>query len=267
MTAGLVLAIVPELRDETAEARFDVLGAVTITAGLVALVFGLQLGDDWGWNSPPVITGLVAGAVLIAAAAAVEARQAAPLVDPGLLRQRAFLLPQLVAVAGNFGFGALVLFSTLYLQHVLELPPLRAGVVLLAFSACFVLALPVAGGLTRRLGDRRSMALGMGLMTLAFLMFLPIAPRAGLTWGHRRPGRRGCRPGLRLQRLDHRHHEGRARRARRRGIGHPERRPSGRLDPGGRRDRRGLPDGREPGAARRPSAERGVRSRDRGHGA
>ena len=47
-----------------------------------------------------------------------------------------------VAIAGNFGFSALIFFTALYLQDQLDLAPLPAGLVMIAFSACFVVTLP-----------------------------------------------------------------------------------------------------------------------------
>ncbi|WP_027133402.1 MFS transporter [Geminicoccus roseus] len=182
LTAGLILLVVPESRDETAKGGLDLLGVATITAGLTGLTFGLQLGDDWGWSSPWVVAGLLLGPLLILAFVAVERRQRQPLVDLALFQQPPFLQAQIVAVLGNFGFSAIVFFATLYLQHVLQLSPIPAGLALLAFSACFVLTLPVTGRWIDRVGGRRAMMLGMALMVAAFLLFQPAGTSSGLAW-------------------------------------------------------------------------------------
>jgi predicted MFS family arabinose efflux permease len=83
-----------------------------------------------------------------------------------------------VAIAGNFGFSAVIFFSALYLQDQLQLAPLQAGMAMLSFSVCFVLTLPLAGSLLRRAGPGVLMAVGLALMTAASLMFLP----GGLFW-------------------------------------------------------------------------------------
>jgi EmrB/QacA subfamily drug resistance transporter len=182
LTIGVALAIVPEFRDESAGGHIDLAGFATITGGLAGIVFGLQFGDDWGWTSPAVVASLLTGAGLIVAFVAIEARLPAPLVDLGLFRQPGYVVVLAVAVAGNFGFSAIVFFSTLYLQDILQLAPLGAGLVLIAFSACFVVSLPIAGGLMGRLGARPLMVVGMALMTVSFVLFQPIGPAAGLTW-------------------------------------------------------------------------------------
>jgi EmrB/QacA subfamily drug resistance transporter len=182
LTIALILAVVPESSDDSADGHLDVLGVVTVTAGLAAFVFGLQLGDDWGWTSPTVIAGLVSGFLLLVAFVVVEARQRHPLIDLRLFRRNDFVRAQLVALSGNFGFNAVIFFTTLYLQKVLDLQPIEAGLVLAVFSACFVLTLPSVGRVLPRLGDRRSMALGMALMVLACLLFQPLAVHDGLFW-------------------------------------------------------------------------------------
>lgn len=183
LTVAVVLAVVPESRDEAATGRpLDLLGFALVTGGLGASVLGVQGGDDWGWASPGVAGSLVLGVVLLAGFAAVEARRADPLVDLALFRRPGYAAVLAVAVAGNFGFSAVIFFTALYLQNVLGLAPLAAGLVLVAFSACFVATLPVAGVLLPRAGARGLMLAGMALMAAAFLLFLPVAPAAGLGW-------------------------------------------------------------------------------------
>ena len=178
LTIALVLAIVPESRDETATGTFDSRGFAAITAGLAALVYGLQAGDDAGWTAPAVLAALLAGVALLLLAARIERRSPQPLIEPGLFRQPGYLAVLGVAVAGNFGFSAVIFFSALKLQDSLGLAPLQAGVAMLAFSGCFVLTLPLAGRLLDRMGARALMVVGMALMAAASLSFLPV----GLAW-------------------------------------------------------------------------------------
>jgi predicted MFS family arabinose efflux permease len=178
LTILLVLAIVPESRDETARGAFDRLGFVTITLGLAALVYGLQTGDDAGWTAPSVLVALALGGACLLLALRTERRAEQPLLEPGLFRLPGYLAVLGVAVAGNFGFSTVIFFSALYLQDQLDLAPLQAGMAMLAFSVCFVVTLPLAGALLRRAGPRALMAAGMALMAAASLLFLP----GGLVW-------------------------------------------------------------------------------------
>ena len=178
LTILLVLAIVPESKDETPQGAFDRLGFIAITLGLAALVYGLQSGDDAGWTAPVVLGPLALGAACLLLAVRTERRAVAPLLEPGLFRVPGYLAVLGVAVAGNFGFSAVIFFSALYLQNQQGLAPLQAGLAMLAFSVCFVVTLPLAGALMRRAGPRALMALGMALMAAASLLYLP----GGLVW-------------------------------------------------------------------------------------
>ena len=111
---------------------------------------GAQAGDDRGWASPVVLGAMLSGTVLLALAARIESRSAQPLIEPDLFRRAGYLPVLGVAIAGNFGFSALIFFTALYLQDQLDLAPLPAGLVMIAFSACFVVTLPLAGGLLQR---------------------------------------------------------------------------------------------------------------------
>lgn len=173
LTIGLVLAIVPESKDETARGAFDRLGFFAITSGLAALVYGLQSGDDAGWTTAPVLGALLAGAMLLLVAARAERTAEQPLLEPGLFRLPGYVPVLGVAITGNFGFSAVIFFSALYLQDQLDLAPLQAGMTMLAFSICFVVTLPLAGSLMRLAGPRALMAIGMALMAAASLLFLP----------------------------------------------------------------------------------------------
>ena len=178
LTLLLVLALVPESRDEAARGPFDWGGFAVTTLALAALVYGLQAGDDAGWTAPVVLGALGAGITLALLAARVEARATQPLLEPMLFRQKGYVAVLGVAVTGNFGFSAVIFFAALFLQDQLQLAPLQAGVVMLAFSACFVATLPLAGRLAERASPRILMAVGMALMVAACLLLAP----GGLAW-------------------------------------------------------------------------------------
>ena len=178
LTLLLVLALVPESRDEAAQGPFDWGGFVATTLALAALVYGLQAGDDAGWTAPIVLGALGAGVALGLLAAWVETRARQPLLEPMLFRQKGYVAVLGVAVTGNFGFSAVIFFAALFLQDQLDLASLQAGVVMLAFSACFVVTLPLAGRLADCTSPRLLMGVGMALMAAACLLLAP----GGLHW-------------------------------------------------------------------------------------
>ena len=107
--------------------RVDWRGQVTLTSGLFLLVLGLMRGNSDGWTSPVIVAELAAGVMGLASFVAVEQRASAPMLPLGLFRHRAFAGAQLAAFAISASFFALFFYSTLYLQEVLGLSAVKAG--------------------------------------------------------------------------------------------------------------------------------------------
>src|SRR5687768_10450048 len=80
VTFVLSLRLVPESKDEEAHRSFDLAGAVTVTGGLVALVYGIVRSNEAGWGSAEVLGFIGLAAVLLAAFVVIEKRSAEPLV-------------------------------------------------------------------------------------------------------------------------------------------------------------------------------------------
>ena len=176
----LTLLAVRESRDESASRRVDVLGLLTVTAGLTALVLALQQSDTLGWGSPAVIGALAAAIIFLGLFFYVEPRLREPLIELGLFANRSYLGANGVAFAQNFGFGAMLFLLTLYLQNILGYSPLQAGLVFLAFSVVLAVVDSFAGRLAVSVGARPPMAAGMALCALAFLMLSFVSPTSGL---------------------------------------------------------------------------------------
>src|SRR4051794_20551545 len=89
--AVLSPALLRESRAAVEKRRFDVAGAVTITAALVALVYAVVEAPDTGWGDPRTLGLLALAAVLTAAFLAIESRSAAPLAPLGVFRSRSLV--------------------------------------------------------------------------------------------------------------------------------------------------------------------------------
>jgi EmrB/QacA subfamily drug resistance transporter len=156
--AALVFAprLVPESR-AARTSRLDLTGTALVTAALTAVVLPLVEGRQHGW---PLWTwlSLAAAPALVAAFAlhqrGLSRRRGAPLLDPGLFRERAFsagLLTQLVFWCGQASF---FLVLALYLQMGRGLDALQAGLVFTILAAAYLAASLEAPKLTLRLGRR-----------------------------------------------------------------------------------------------------------------
>ncbi|WP_247002266.1 MFS transporter [Halosolutus gelatinilyticus] len=182
ITVILTLAVVSESRDDSVADHVDIPGLVTVTAGLAALVLGIQQSDTFGWTSPIVIGALVAAAILLGLFAAIEFRVRDPLIDLELFADRSYLGANTVGFTANFGCGALLFFLTLYLQNVLGYSPLNAGLVFLAFTVPLVIFETKSSAISAWIGSRRSMAGGMTLMAASFALLALLSPTSGLTF-------------------------------------------------------------------------------------
>ena len=155
VVALVVLVVGPSVLTESrpaARPRLDLPGALTVTGGLLALIYGLTAAGEHSWADPRALAGLLAGVVLLLAFWAVEHRVAEPLVSLEVLRRRSVGWGNLAGVLAFATETSLVFLLTLYLQDVLGYSPLQAG---LAFAVLG--AGTVVGGL---LGPRVIAAVG-----------------------------------------------------------------------------------------------------------
>ena len=125
-----VLLIAPSVIKESRPSgrpRLDVGGAVSVTLGLLALVFGFtQAGRD-GWGSSLTLGPLAVGLALLAVFYAVERRQQAPLMPVAVLRRPTVAWGNAIGLLAFLTETSLVFLLTLYLQKVLGFSPLAAG--------------------------------------------------------------------------------------------------------------------------------------------
>jgi predicted MFS family arabinose efflux permease len=171
---GAALAVatarfVPESRAELTHRTFDLPGAVSVTAGLVVLVFAIVKSNTYGWGSPKTIGLLAAGVLLLAGFLALERRSPAP-----LMRLSIFRLPSLAAADLTLLLTAAAVFATfffvsLYLQQILGYRPLRAGAAFLPFSAGIAIGATAARKLVPRLGVHVVPLIGLALATAGMI--------------------------------------------------------------------------------------------------
>src|SRR5262245_45643040 len=125
--AVLSPVLLSESRDTGHGRRFDIAGAVTITAALVALVYAVVEAPDTGWGDVQTLGLLAASAALMALFAVIEARSAAPLAPPRVFRSRALVGGNLVLFAlGMLAFG-MPFILTQYAQQILHWSPVHFG--------------------------------------------------------------------------------------------------------------------------------------------
>lgn len=162
---------VPESRAEGATRRLDLPGAVLITFGLGASVYGLIESSNYGWRHPLVWGSLVAALVAIAAFLPVEARSKSPLLPLGLFRSRNFAGANLLTLFLYAALGAVLFFLPFNLIQVQGYSPTQAGAANLPFILIMFFLSPWAGGLTARYGAKLPLVVGALLSAAGFALF------------------------------------------------------------------------------------------------
>jgi len=165
----VTLAATRESRDESSTHQVDIPGVLTISVALGALVLALVEGNSWGWDSPAII-GLFAVSIASGVAFAfAEARSPEPMVDFRFFQSKSYLGANLVAFIVSFAMLAMFFFLALYMQNIKGYSPLQAGVRFLPSTAVIIIAGPIAGRLTDRVGPKPLMT--AGLLTVAASLF------------------------------------------------------------------------------------------------
>ena len=181
---GVVIALTPiflrESRAELAERRFDLMGAASITGGLMLLVYGLVRASETSWTSTEPILLLAASAGLVAAFVVVESRSSAPLLPLRMFRLRTLTGSNLSGVFSGVSLGVFFLGS-LYAQLVLGYSPIETGAAFLAASLSIVAGAGIAQSLIGRVGVRPMIPLGFTIATVG-LLWLAQIPVRGDYW-------------------------------------------------------------------------------------
>ena len=160
--------LLPEFRDPNA-GRLDLFSAALSLVAVLAVIYGLkQIAQD-GWGLLPglsIVAGLALGVVFVER----QRRLADPLIDLRLFQAPGFSTSLALYTLGTFvAFGAFV-FVAQYLQLVLGLSPLRAGLWMLPFFGAFIAGSLVTPVIARRVAPAFVMAGGLGLAALGYGM-------------------------------------------------------------------------------------------------
>ncbi|WP_459716461.1 MFS transporter [Actinophytocola sp. KF-1] len=157
--------------------RFDVVGALTLTTGMVALVYTVVRLPE-----VPAVVSVVTGAVAVALLGtfvAVERRAPAPLVRLGILRNVALVRANLATVLFAGAFVSFQFITVLYLQEVRGWSAIETGLALLVVAIDAVLAPTVTPKLVDRFGNPPVIAAGVAAAVLGYALFLSIPADAG----------------------------------------------------------------------------------------
>ena len=112
----------------------DFLGLILAGVGLFGLTYSIVRGNDAGWTSAEVLTGLIGGVALIAIFIWWESRAAAPLLPLRLFSNRSFSMANIVGFLFFFGTFGVTFILLQFLQVVQGASPLEAGLMTMPWT-------------------------------------------------------------------------------------------------------------------------------------
>jgi MFS family permease len=171
---------------ERRRAKMDWWGNVTFAVGLIAVLVGITYGiqpyggHTMGWTSPMVLSCLIGGIVVLLAFGFIETRVANPLFNLSLFKIRAYSWGNLANLLASLGRGGLQFMLIIWLQGIwlpqhgysFEQTPLWAGIYMLPMTVGFLIAAPISGIITDRIGGRLLATGGMIATAVSFLLLL-----------------------------------------------------------------------------------------------
>jgi len=165
-TAALLLVprIVPESRLGAKRRRFDALGALAGTVGLVLLVDAVSQAPRFGWGATRTIAVLAGAVALLSAFLVIESRAKDPILPLSIFRLRTLAGANAAGLLLGGSFFAFIFIGTLYMQQVLHYSALQTGVAWLATSITSVALAGLSQWLVTRGGAKIVMAIGMSLI-------------------------------------------------------------------------------------------------------
>jgi EmrB/QacA subfamily drug resistance transporter len=173
LSVGRVIAAAPAARG--VRGRVDLPGAVTLMAGLIALVYGLVGTSSHPWGSLRTLGPLALSGVLLAAFALIERAARDPLIPPATWRVRSLVASAAVMLGATGILVGTFFLNTLFLQDVLDATPLQTGLAFLPLALVVLLAAHVASHLLALLGTKLVMAAGL-LVSAGGALLLTGAP-------------------------------------------------------------------------------------------
>ncbi|HEY0343566.1 MAG TPA: MFS transporter [Solirubrobacteraceae bacterium] len=174
IAAILAPRLLVESRKEAETKTFDAFGALTVTAGLSLLVYGLVDTVNSGWGSSKTLLLLAAAAALLAAFVTTELRSRAPLVPFRIFRLRTLTGANVIGLLIGASIFAMFFFLSRYMQQVLGYDALKAGLSYLPLALVIIVSAGIASQLVTKLGFKPVLVAGMALVTVALLWFAQV---------------------------------------------------------------------------------------------
>jgi EmrB/QacA subfamily drug resistance transporter len=160
--------------------RFDLVGALTFSLGLVALLIALTLGIQYSWTSPPILGLFILFVVMFGMFFAWERRPEYPVLDLSLFKNRVYNFSVLAAMLQSLAMFSVDFLIVYYLQAIRGYSPLTAALLLIPLPLVSAVVGPLSGLLADHIGARIPATIGVVLQASALAWFItrlsPVTP-------------------------------------------------------------------------------------------
>lgn len=165
---GMVLRFVPAFKPAGRQ-RFDLAGALTLFAGLMALLLALTLGQQMGFTASPVLALFATSFICLVVFVTIERRVRFPMIDLGLFRNRLFSVNLITAFMIFISLAGTIILMPFYLENVLGYETRSVGFLLAIVPIAVGITAPISGTLSDRFGTRPITVLGLAVLLLGFI--------------------------------------------------------------------------------------------------
>jgi EmrB/QacA subfamily drug resistance transporter len=169
ISLALTPRVIPESRVDRERRRFDLVGGVTGTAGLMLAVGAIAQASQHGWTGARTLGVLTAAVALLVAFVVIELRSEDPVLPFGIFRSRTLVGANLASFMLGASFFAFVFTGTLYMQNVLHYSAVQTG---FAWALASVISMTLAAlsqALVTRIGPKPVMTVGLSLIGIGIL--------------------------------------------------------------------------------------------------
>jgi EmrB/QacA subfamily drug resistance transporter len=149
---------------------------VGLVVGVGLAILAVQQATTWGWTAPATLIALTVGVAVAAWFVFAQTRTTNPLVNVRLFARRAFLGNLVVLGLVQFGLLAVILYSSIYLQNLLGMTPMMAGLGVLPMILALAAAAQLGGRWYDRAGVRPPVLTGLVVSVIGLAIWTASLP-------------------------------------------------------------------------------------------
>ncbi|HZW83034.1 MAG TPA: MFS transporter [Candidatus Deferrimicrobium sp.] len=161
--------------------KFDWLGTLLFTVGMLSLLSALTIGGFAGWLNPLTLMSFVIALVFMLAFIYVENKVEHPMIDLGLFQSRMLVFAFSSNLLNGIARGAVTFLLVFYFQGIKGLDPILSGILLAPFAISMMIIAPISGRLSDRYGSRKLSSVGLLISAIGLIGMMKIRETTSIT--------------------------------------------------------------------------------------